>query len=118
MHNGQGRLANEEFLARESCQPSDTKGVVMFSSNVGKIGAGLVVSLLACASASAATIKIAVAANFATPLNEVIAGFKAANPAYAGYTYQVTSGATGDFAAAIQTDINDGSISTYDIFIA
>src|SRR5262245_8614337 len=91
----------------------------MFNMNVGKIGAAVVVgALLVSTSANAATIKIAVAANFAIPLNEVIANFKTANPAYAGYTYDVTSGATGDFQTQIQTDINDGSISTYDIFIA
>lgn len=90
----------------------------MFSKHVSPVSGFVAVSLLACASASAATLKIAVAANFATPLDEVINNFKTAFPAYAGYTYEVTSGATGDFAAAIQTDINDGSISTYDIFIA
>ncbi|MGE5517933.1 MAG: molybdate ABC transporter substrate-binding protein [Bacteroidota bacterium] len=60
----------------------------------------------------AETIKVAVAANFTATLTSIAADYAAAT----GNTVTITSGATGDFEAAIIT--NNGASGGYDLFLA
>lgn len=76
--------------------------------------------LATCAAMStqAATVTVAVAANFTTPLNAMITAYKAAGRTYSSSTFTVTSGATADLASAISTAVAAGNATPYDLFFS
>lgn len=64
------------------------------------------------------TVKVAVAANFKDTLAKLVSGYKASGATYANSTFNVTSGATGDFQSAISSGISAGTGTPYDLFLS
>ncbi|WP_022979625.1 substrate-binding domain-containing protein [Ideonella sp. B508-1] len=92
----------------------------MFRISMGKqlLGVSVVALALGASAAQAATVKVAVAANFLAPLNALVTAYKAAGRSYSSSTFTVTSGATGDLASAISSAVTSGGSTPYDLFFA
>jgi len=83
------------------------------------LAAGLVAAGLYTPAASAQNIKLAVAANFATPLNDLITAYQTAGWTYsASASFTVTSGATATLAGNISTALAANSSTPYDILFS
>jgi len=89
-----------------------------FSISKGVRGAAVLALGVAAPSLWAATITVAVAANFLAPLNKLIANYQAAGRTYSSSTFTVTSGATGDLAANVTTALAAGGNTPYDLFFS
>jgi molybdate transport system substrate-binding protein len=77
------------------------------------------VAACAALSSQAATVTVAVAANFTTPLNALIAAYYNAGLTYShSSSFSVTSGATADLASAISTAVAAGNATPYDLFFS
>ncbi len=87
---------------------------MLINKKLATAAVALLMSQLPLSAANAATnITIAVAANFTTPLSEIITAFTSL---YSGTTVTVVSGATGDLQDTI-VGLNGGP-TTYDLFLA
>jgi molybdate transport system substrate-binding protein len=79
----------------------------------------LTTTALVAMPAQAATVTVAVAANFTAALNTLIAKYKLAGRPYSGTSvFLVTSGATGDLAATISAALGAGGATPYDLFFS